>query len=83
MFAIHYSSELQMLTIFSQNVKLLNNVFWSLSLEENVFSKQSTTAADIATPKISSKSDHWFKSYGHYFPNFGNFTNSEINGHNF
>ena len=30
---------------------------WSLTLEQNVFSKQSTTAADITTPKISSKSD--------------------------
>ena len=38
---------------------------WALILEQNMFSKQSTTVKNIATYKISSNLSHWFKSNGH------------------
>jgi len=38
-----------------------------MTLEQNVFSKQFAKPKNIATKKISSNFDHWFKSYGHQF----------------
>ena len=46
---------------FAATRPLLTDIAWYrriLCLEQNVLNKQSTTAADIVTPKISSKSDH-------------------------
>ncbi len=35
-----------------------------VTVEQNMFSKQSTTDKNISTHKISSKSEQWFKSQG-------------------